>query len=107
MPFIAPLRAGFRQSTSPDVVSNRVRILEVGEAFSYDEPAADIPVTPPEGDGFTYIDLAPLAAGQEGVRDVYITAVDGRGNESDPFPLANTTFDFSPPAPPTEGFIES
>ena len=39
----------------------------------------------------------------KGVYDVYVTAVDEAGNESDALSIPDTVLDFQPPAAPTSG----
>lgn len=106
---LAPMIASFVQSTSGDVIANRVRILPDDVEFSYGAAHAQVPAPVPSGDGRSRIDLAqlPNAQGLEGVHDVYITAVDGRGNESDPLLIDDALFDFSAPAAPTDGAVDS
>jgi hypothetical protein len=111
MPFLAPKILAFVQSTSPDIVGNRIRILPDGTPFSYDEPYDEILAPVPEADGFIRVDLTtlPQAQGLDGVYDVFVTGIDKNQpirNESDPFEVADATFDFSAPLPPTEGRIE-
>lgn len=99
--------ARFRQSTSGDVVANRVRIRPANSPPVKDQPFEDVlnPVENP--DGFTYIDLDPLqqAQGLDGQHDVHITAIDDAGNESDFLEIDNQTFDFVPPEAPTDGTV--
>lgn len=98
----------FKQSTSTDVVANRIRVRPANTPAVYDAPFDE--VTPPavDADGFTRIAAAniPSMIDLEGQFDVHITAVDARGNESDFLEIDNQTFDLSPPSAPTEGVIE-
>lgn len=99
----------FRQSDSSDVAANRIRVRPANTAAEYDTPFDEIrPVPAPDNDGFTRIPAAniPAMQGLEGQFDVHITAVDGRGNESDFLEIDNQTFDLSPPNAPTEGVVE-
>ncbi|MFO7306692.1 MAG: hypothetical protein C0P74_014370 [Gammaproteobacteria bacterium] len=98
----------FRQSVSPDVVVNRIRVRPANTPAAYDTPYDDVTPPPPDADGYTRIPAAniPSFAGLEGQFDVHITAVDARGNESDFLEIDNQTFDLSPPEAPTDGSIE-
>lgn len=98
----------FRQSESPDVVANRVRVRPANSVAAYDGPFNDIALVAADTDGFTRIPAVnvPALAGLEGQYDVHITAVDSVGNESDFLEIDNQTFDLSPPEAPTDGSIE-
>jgi len=108
MALVKEIVVRFRQSTSSDVVRNRIRVRPANTPAAYDSPFDE--VTPPaaDADGFTRIAAVniPSLAGLEGQYDVHITAVDSRGNESDFLEIDNQTFDLSPPLPPTDGSIE-
>lgn len=108
MPRLAPLVASFVQSASGDVVANRVRIVPHDVAFSFGAAFTEVPAPVPGGDGRSRIDLAQLPNAQDldGVFDVFITARDARGNESDPLHLDDVSFDFSAPAAPTDGRVD-
>lgn len=105
---LAPMVASFVQSTSGDVIANRVRILPNEAGFSYGAAHDEVPAPTPDPDGRSRIDLATLpgAQGVEGRRDVWITAVDSRGNESDPLEIDQALFDFSAPAAPTDARVD-
>lgn len=96
----------FTPSASPDEVGYRIRIAKDGEAFSYDLPFSFIPATE-DANGKIVADIGSLsvAPAQEGVYDVYVTAVDAAENESDPMIIENASFDFNPPEAPTDGEI--
>lgn len=98
----------FRQSTSTDVVKNRIRVRPANTPGAYDSPFDDVSPPTPDADGYTRIPAAnvPQMAGLEGKYDVHVTAVDARGNESDFLEIDNQTFDLSPPAAPTDGASE-
>jgi hypothetical protein len=99
----------FKQSDSTDVAANRIRVRDANTLAVYDEPFDEIKPPPaPDNDGFTRIPAANIPAMQnlEGQFDVHITAVDGRGNESDFLEIDNQTFDLSPPNAPTDGAVE-
>lgn len=98
----------FRQSDSADVVSNRIRVRPANTPAEYDSPFDDVPKPAADADGYTRIPAAniPAMQGLEGQYDVHITAVDGRGNESDFLEIDNQTFDLSPPNAPTDGATE-
>lgn len=109
MAFIKPIVLRFKQSTSPDTTANRVRIVSAGAAVpaqtvGYDEvakPAVD-------ADGYSRIPQSalPKMASLNGFYDVYVTAVDARGNESDYLKVGNANLDLSAPTAPTDGAIE-
>lgn len=105
---LAPMIASFVQSASGDVVANRVRIMPDTVAFSYGAAFDQVPAPVPSGDGRSRIDLAqlPAAQGLNGVFDVHITAVDARGNESDPLEIDKALFDFAAPGAPTDGRVD-
>lgn len=92
----------FKPSTSPDVVAYNIR------------PAADYTVSPArittfqtDPDGYVRVATAevPFLEGVEGDVEVFVSAVDGAGNESDFLRVAGP-LDLSPPAPPVDGSIE-
>ena len=97
----------FKQSTSTDAVSNRIRVRAANTAPAYDAPFVDIPKVTPDADGYSRIPVSLVAqlTGVEGRRDVHLTAVDGVGNESDFLEIDNQLFDLSPPAAPTDGSV--
>ena len=105
---LAPMIASFVQSASGDVVANRVRIVPDDVAFSYGAAFDEVPAPVPSGDGRSRIDLAQLPTAQslDGTFDVYITARDARGNESDPLLIDDASFDFSAPEAPTDAQID-
>jgi hypothetical protein len=98
----------FKQSTAADVVKNRVYIHAPNQPFSESNPFDEVAAPVPNADGFSRISFAdlPKAAGLEGFYDVDVTAVDARGNESDPLEIDNQLFDLSPPPAPTDGSLE-
>lgn len=99
----------FRQSSSPDVVANRVYVLPANSPHDPAAPFDEIrPPPAPNSDGYTRIAAADVSRmqGIEGQFDVHVTALDARGNESDPLEIDNQTFDLSPPEAPTDGATE-
>lgn len=98
----------FKQSTSPDVVTNRIRVRPANTPAAYDTPFNDVPAPTPDADGFSRIAAAniPAMQGLEGRFDVHVTALDARGNESDFLEIDNQLFDLSPPLAPTDGSLE-
>jgi len=110
---IAPLVARFKQSTSGDVVANKVYIEADPSTYTLDlNEVGEILSPVPDPDGFTRIDIAKLANDDprdfpEGTYDVYITALDAAGNESSPLEIQNAVFDFTPPESPSDGTIEN
>lgn len=109
---IAPMIMRFRQSTAADVVANRIYIEEDPSSYSLDLVAFATlqPPPDPDPDGFTRVDLGQLAndlgGDFDGTYDIYVTALDERGNESSPLEIQDAVFDFAPPEAPTEGAIE-
>lgn len=98
----------FKQSTSADTVSNRIRVRDANTAPAYDTPFVDISKVVPDADGFSRIPVSLVAqlTGVEGRRDIHLTAVDGVGNESDFLEIDNQLFDLQPPDAPTDGSVE-
>lgn len=98
----------FRQSASPDVVANRIRVRAANSPAVHDTPFDQVVPPAPSADGYTRIAAAdiPSMVDLEGQYDVHITAVDGVGNESDFLEIDNQTFDLSPPSAPTDGSVE-
>ena len=84
-----------------DAAFYNVRVVPDGQPFSY----ADTPkVRAPHDSSLSEIDvdLAGLSLA-EGVYDIYVTAEDTAGNESDPLPFADAVLDFTPPSAPAAG----
>lgn len=98
----------FKQSASADVVKNRVYIHAPNQPFDPANAFDEVAAPAADADGFTRIPMAnlPKAAGLEGLFDVDVTALDARGNESDPLEIDNQLFDLSPPLAPTDGSVE-
>lgn len=89
----------------PGAVNYVVRIIPDGNHFTYGPPAPGAQVSvpalePPEPE--QELNLSGLTL-SEGVYDIYITAQDAAGNESDPLELADAVLDFTPPAAPSAG----
>lgn len=97
----------FKQSTSPDVVANRIRVRDPNTTPAYDTPFVDIPKVAPDEDGYSRIPVSQVSqlTGVEGRRDIHLTAIDGVGNESDFLEIDDVTFDLSPPEAPTDGSV--
>lgn len=108
MSFIKSRVLKFVPSISTDVVAHRIRIVLDGTAFAASLPFVDVAYTSVTPRVQIAIDLATLANAPKanGTYDVYVTAIDAAGNESDPMAIANTVFDFTPPMAPTAGVIE-
>lgn len=90
----------------------RVRIVQAGEVREDNSNLGDFGYTAFNGAGAANpdsneveIDLANLKNVDvtEGTYDVFITAADEAGNESDPLVIADAYLDFQPPAAPTNG----
>jgi len=98
----------FNPSPSEDVTHYRVRILPDGEEFSYDDGFAEVPADTPLVEGRIEVDLGSLdrAPTEGGTYDIFITAADAAGNESDPLIVDDAVIDFDPPQAPTAGGIE-
>jgi hypothetical protein len=102
----------FRQSPDTDVVANRIRAVlrvEDGTVFDDLDPYTQVDAPTPDADGYSRIDLGKLQgiSALDGTYDLYLTAVDDAGNESEPLELQSVELDFVAPLPPTEGAIES
>ena len=87
-----------------DAAKYAIRIVTAGTAFDY----ATAPIAEPaEGAVGTdqEFDLSTVAAQlPKGSYDIYVTALDVAGNESDPFTLAAAAaLNFTAPAAPTAG----
>lgn len=108
MSLIKEIVVRFKPGTATDIVTHRVRVRSANSPFAYDTPFDDVPKVAPDADGYCRIPGANISqlAGVEGKRDVHVTEVDVRGNESDPLEIDNQTFDLSPPDAPTDGAIE-
>ena len=87
--------------TVADAASYPIRFFPQGATFSYDQAAALDPAQV-TGQPQQEVDLHGVQLA-EGVYDVYITAKDAAGNESDPLELAGSVLDFTPPSAPTSG----
>lgn len=84
----------------PDAVAYNIRIIPDGVPFDYGKNPQ---ITVDHTDVSEHeADLAGLDM-PEGVYDVYISAEDAGGNESDPLELADAVLDFVPPAAPSAG----
>lgn len=81
--------------------SYSVRIIPDNEPFAYDYPAM-IEVDHALGLAEHEADIGGIDL-PEGRYDIYVTAKDEAGNESDPFVLPGAFLDFVPPASPSSG----
>jgi hypothetical protein len=77
-----------------------VRIVPDQDPFSYDIPPA-VSVSH-QGTPEHEADLAGTVL-PEGVYDIFVTAQDAAGNESDPLEFQDAVLDFTPPAMPSSG----
>ena len=84
-----------------DADKYNVRIIPEGTPFSYSETPA-IGAAHAPGQAEHEADLAGIAI-SEGIYDIYVTAVDIAGNESDPLEFQDAVLDFVPPAAPAFG----
>lgn len=92
----------FRPSTSPDAVAHLAR-----PEANYDLPGVVLrPTIGTDGYARVPVNEIPFLEGVEGDVEVYVTAMDNAGNESDFLRVAGP-LDLSPPAAPTDGSIES
>jgi len=83
-----------------DASSYNIRIVPDGTAFDYALPPTLQVV---QGTGAEHeADLAGTSL-EEGVYDVYVTAQDSAGNESDPLEFQDAVLDFTPPSAPSFG----
>ena len=92
-----------------DASTYRVRITADGAVTPDGANLKDFPydVITPSGDSLAEIefDIANVSSVviSEGIYDVFISAVDEAGNESDPLLIADALLDFQPPAAPSNG----
>lgn len=104
----------FNPSESIDTTEYRIRIAAFGTAFSYDLAFSSVPApkaiagspaiaTPAKID----VDIGSLSVAPRtsGSFEVFVTAVDAAGNESDALVISGAKFDFVAPAAPTAGSI--
>ena len=87
-----------------DAAKYAIRIFQAGVAFDYAATAVAEPVEATVGADQEF-DLSTVADKlPKGSYDIYVTAVDSAGNESDPFTLAAAAaINFTAPAAPTAG----
>ena len=83
-----------------DAALYNIRIMPDGTPFDYDIPP--ILVQTHIGGAEHEADLAGAQLA-EGIYDVYVTAQDAAGNESDPLDFQDAVLDFTPPAAPAAG----
>lgn len=104
----------FLPSVTPDTVEHRIRIQVEGTPFSYATPFSKVAYTASAaGTGGTTpatkisVDIGGLTnvPKETGTYEVFITAADAAGNESDAFEIHGAVFDFTAPAAPTAGEI--
>lgn len=90
----------FTPSTSPDVVNHRLRVFPSGSEPSandvYDAPYAEVGTDGVVDQG----ELEGILTSADGNYDLYLTAVDDAGNESDYGVKQNVHFDTVAPNPP-------
>ena len=84
-----------------DADTYNVRIIPDQTVFSYDH-APDITVAHVSAQVEHEADLAGTTL-VEGIYDIYVTAQDLAGNESDPLEFQDAVLDFTPPAAPSSG----
>jgi predicted phage tail protein len=87
-----------------DAAKYAIRVVTSGSAFDYaTTPIAELVEGTVGAD--QEFDLSTVAASlTKGSYDIYVTALDVAGNESDPFTLAvSTALNFTAPAAPTAG----
>ena len=84
-----------------DAAKYNVRIIPDQTVFSYDA----VPTITVDHDGALAEHETDLAGTTlaEGVYDIYISAEDAAGNESDPLEFQDAVLDFTPPAAPSSG----
>lgn len=84
-----------------DAAKYNVRIVPDQTVFDYDLVPAVV-VDHVDGEAEFEADLkgTPLA---EGIYDIYVTAQDAAGNESDPLGFQDANLDFTPPGAPSSG----
>lgn len=105
--YIKPRILRYTPSDSSDVAEHRTRIVPDGTAFDYDIPYDVTPSTPNDNTQVA-VNVATLsrAPTNDGVYDIYVTAADAVGNESDPLEIPDADFDFNPPSAPLAGSLD-
>lgn len=86
---------------SEGVVNYYVRVIPDGQGFDYNH-APEFTVPHQTNLEEHEVNFAGLVI-PEGTYDVFVTAVDGAGNESSPLEFADAVLDFSPPSAPASG----
>ena len=81
-----------------------VRVLPLNSTFNYDSVPTSVVAKTTVAE--VELDLKTLSLA-EGNYDIYVTAVDEVGNESDPLEYASTILDFTPPSKPSSGGFRS
>jgi len=105
----------FLPSTSADTVEHRIRINVEGAPFDYATAYSSVPYTAanPVGSGAATpatqvsVNIGSLSnvPSATGTYEVFVTAADASGNESDPLVIHGAVFDFTAPDAPTAGEI--
>lgn len=87
-----------------DAAKYAIRALTAGATFDYATAPVAEPIETTVGAEQEF-DLSTVAAAlPKGEYDIYVTAIDAAGNESDPFTLAAAAaLNFTPPAAPAAG----
>lgn len=84
-----------------DAFKYNIRIVPDDEPFDYERgPALTVQHDPVLAEHEQSLAGTELV---EGIYDIYVTAVDAAGNESDPLPFADAVLDFTPPSAPASG----
>lgn len=95
----------FTPSASADAVGYRIYILKDGTEFDYGDVYHEVPDLK-DGQKIE-VDIGSLSVApiESGVYDIYVTAIDAFGNESNAMEIQDKTFDFVAPEAPTEGEV--
>ena len=88
-------------SSVDDAANYNIRIIPDQTEFSYDH-TPEIIVTHDSSLSEHEADLAGTVL-NEGIYDIYVSAEDTAGNESDPLGFQDAALDFTPPAAPAAG----
>jgi hypothetical protein len=101
---IKGLSIKFKQSESPDVVTNKLYLVEMPGPVTYESTSYDIGNTP-DVNGMIVVDLATIVPNVDGIFNLGVAAVDDAGNESEMSKVDNVPLDFVAPLPPGAIFI--
>lgn len=104
MPNVVTRKINWTPVVGEDVVGYRIRVTRDTEPFSYDLPVA-LEVQGAESNHVFSNQFPETTFIPEGQYNVFITALDDGGNESDPLSLS-AALDLQAPSAPASGSIE-